>query len=219
MDHQPHAAFRSEPLFCHYSPLLLHCYLGNYSSFIKLIETLSPEELSLQLKKRETLMKVSPIFQPIIGIRSLTSDLWGPSHVLSETSRVRGRCNLQHKKVFKKLLELGADVNVHDVAGCTPLHYCSSKAWLRRFGPASSTLGKTKSHSLAVVITKSGGRGWTQEFCPSKKKIIYKKYRGIYFAKYYGGGGGGSCWEKKLKMRVWGKKLKRRGKGKRRKRA
>lgn len=144
MDHQPHAAFRSEPLFCHYSPLLLHCYLGNYSSFIKLIETLSPEELSLQLKKRETLMKVSPIFQPIIGIRSLTSDLWGPSHVLSETSRVRGRCNLQHKKVFKKLLELGADVNVHDVAGCTPLHYCSSKVWLRRFGPASSTLEMAK---------------------------------------------------------------------------
>jgi len=111
--------------FKHLSPLLVACYLGNYSDLIALIKDLSPEKLSLELRKRETMMEVSAVFHPIIGAKTLIPGLQGFKRgVMEETVRVYGRPELRHIKVLQKLLDIGADVNVQDFAGYTPLHHC-----------------------------------------------------------------------------------------------
>jgi len=117
LDYLPHV-----PFFKHFSPLLLHCYLGNYNSFIKHIESLSEEEAKRELKQRETLMQVSPVFHPIIGSKALFTG----SPILTETEKVHGKPDMMHIKILKELLDRGAEVNTHDFAGYTPLHYALS---------------------------------------------------------------------------------------------
>ena len=117
LDYQPvHLVFN------HFSPLLVQCFLGNYSKFMSLIEGLSQEELTIELKKRETLLQVSSLFHPITGSYFLVPG----SKYLVKAKEKYGEIELMHIKIFKKLLELGADVNAHDFAGYSPLHKCSS---------------------------------------------------------------------------------------------
>ena len=118
----------------HFSPLLLHCYWGNYSSFMNLIEAMSPEELGRELEKRETLMNVSPVFHPIYGAKYLNHDPVDPNIV-----EVYGKPEKQHIKIFSKLLDLGVNMNAHDFAGLTPLHYCLSDKFMN---PATFEMGK-----------------------------------------------------------------------------
>ena len=116
--------FLNVVLYLDFSPLFVHCYLGNYSEFMNIIEGLSREELKKELGKRETLLQVTPIFAPIIGSGALIPD----TGCHADTEEKYGKPELKHIKILKKLLDLGADVNIHDFAGYSPLHTCAISA-------------------------------------------------------------------------------------------
>ena len=74
---------------------------------------LSKEERIRKFEQRETHLQVGAIFHVIIGARSL----FPGSPRLESTRKVHRRMELDHLRILEKLLELGARVNVHDVAG------------------------------------------------------------------------------------------------------
>ena len=96
------------------------------------------------LNRRESMLKINAIFHVIIGARFLAEehDVRGdtdlrfynqytdPESFYGET-RLQARKTLnvknEHMKIFDKLLSLGVDVNVRDMAGFTPLHHCLAR--------------------------------------------------------------------------------------------
>ena len=74
---------------------------------------LSEEERLRKFEQRETLYQVGAIFHVVIGARSL----FPGSPLLEPTRQLHRRMELNHLKILEKLLELGARVDVHDVAG------------------------------------------------------------------------------------------------------
>jgi len=79
-------------------------YMGDMEMFLEELEGKSEDEVQKLMKMRETMMNVGVLFHVIEG-----------ATVFSEGD---------HMEIFNKLLSLGAEVNVHDVAGFTPLHMC-----------------------------------------------------------------------------------------------
>jgi len=128
------------PQFRHFSPALIACYMGNLTIFNKTVESMSEEALKLALTKRETLLLVGPLFHCIKGAR----DLFPGSPVMSMTIRNHGRPEMKQLQIFERLLELGAEVNVHDFAGYTPLHHCLTSA------------GNSTTFSMAKLLLKHG---------------------------------------------------------------
>jgi len=134
MDMLPHV-----PLFRHLSPWLLDIYLGNFDNFMQHVNSLSAEDLDRQLKKRETMLHTGGIFHVVIGARNIFEG----SPLLEETVQHRGLPGMNHIRIFEKLLQLGAEVNVHDFAGYTPLHHCLTSAGNETtFAMAKVLLGK-----------------------------------------------------------------------------
>ena len=120
MDYIPH-----EPMFVYLSDWLKTIYSGDYEGFLKMIENKRDEELKKMLSKRESLVNVSAIFHVIIGARTFRKGNKTPTVVLNQAKDTLNVKN-DHMKILIKLLLLGVDVNVHDVAGFTPLHHCVS---------------------------------------------------------------------------------------------
>ena len=120
MDYLPH-----EPMFHWLSPWLKTIYSGDYHGFLKKIENKDDTEIEIYLSKRETMLNVSAIFHVVIGARSLAVEherFQEVQKMSKETMNVKN----EHMKILIKLLSLGVDVNVHDIAGFTPLHHCVS---------------------------------------------------------------------------------------------
>ena len=87
----------------HLSRWLRIIYTGNYKNLIDYLRNNSEEEIKRLLEKRETCYNVNAIFHVVIGAKYVQGD---------------------HEKVLIKLLSLGVDLNVRDMAGYTPLHHC-----------------------------------------------------------------------------------------------
>ena len=120
MDYVPH-----EPMFHWLSPWLKTIYSGDYEGFLKMIENKEDIEIKRMLAKRETMLNVSAIFHVVIGARTLAVEnerFQEVQKMSKETMNVKN----EHMKILIKLLILGVDVNVHDIAGFTPLHHCVS---------------------------------------------------------------------------------------------
>jgi len=119
MDYQPH-----EPIIHYLSSWLRVIYSGDYDSMMKMLEDKSEAEIKRMIARRESLMNVSAIFHVVVGARALAEK--HPD--LAEVQKLSER-NLtvknEHIKILEKLISLGADVNVRDVAGFSPLHYCA----------------------------------------------------------------------------------------------
>jgi len=135
MDYRPH-----DPQIRHLSPWLVDIFLGNFNNFMRHINRLNRKELDRQLQKRETLLQIGAIFHVIIGARTL----YEGSPVLPVTIAERGQPEMNHMKIFDKLLELGAGVNVHDSAGYTPLHHCLT------------SVGNNATLQMARILLKKG---------------------------------------------------------------
>ena len=120
MDYLPH-----EPMFHWLSPWLKIIYSGDYCGFLKMIENKKNSEIQELLSKRETMLNVSAIFHVVIGARSLAveNEMF---HQVQKMSKGIMNVKNEHMKILIKLLTLGVDVNVHDIAGFTPLHHCCS---------------------------------------------------------------------------------------------
>ena len=87
-------------------------YRGDFKGFLGQLENKSGSEIQRLLSRRETLLNITALHEVVIGAR----DIRDPN---SEVLKSNG-----HMKILLKLISLGADVNVHDVAGYTPLHHC-----------------------------------------------------------------------------------------------
>ena len=88
---------------CHLSRWLRIIYTGDYKNLLDYLRNNSEEEIKRLLEKRETCYNVNAIFHVVIGAKYVQGD---------------------HEKVLIKLLSLGVDLNVRDMAGYTPLHHC-----------------------------------------------------------------------------------------------
>ena len=90
-----------------------------------MIENKKNSEIQELLSKRETMLNVSAIFHVVIGARSLAveNEMF---HQVQKMSKGIMNVKNEHMKILIKLLTLGVDVNVHDIAGFTPLHHCCS---------------------------------------------------------------------------------------------
>jgi len=111
----------------YFSDWYMAIYLGNYTDFMKMVDALDKDELKKQLNKRESLIQLCAIFLPIVGARVFRKDEKNGVSI----DRVRRRYGYKkhecrHMDILKKLIDLGADLDTHDVAGFTPLHHCLS---------------------------------------------------------------------------------------------
>jgi len=114
MDYLPYS-----PRYFYLSDWMKTIYSGDYEGFIKMIEGKSEDDLQNMLTKRESLYNVSAIFHVVIGARN-------QHPLIIEQSKYTLNVKNEHMKILIKMLSLGIDVNVHDVAGFTPLHHCVS---------------------------------------------------------------------------------------------
>eukprot|EP00088_Acartia_fossae_P012815 TRINITY_DN16631_c0_g1_i1.p1 TRINITY_DN16631_c0_g1~~TRINITY_DN16631_c0_g1_i1.p1 ORF type:complete len:495 (-),score=93.14 TRINITY_DN16631_c0_g1_i1:127-1611(-) len=123
----------NRPMGLHYfSQVFTAMLLGNYSDFMTIVESLDKEELSKMLTRREGYLQLSPMVIPILGARVF----WAESMARMSPEEFanypivkfvyQGRVHRQHMEILKKLIELGAEVDSHDLAGYTPLHHCLS---------------------------------------------------------------------------------------------
>ena len=87
---------------------------GDFRMFLGQLENKSGSEIQEMISRRETLFSVTPLTMVIIGARGGVAG-FNPDGSPMKTD---------HIKIFDRLLSLGADVNVHDFAGYTPLHHC-----------------------------------------------------------------------------------------------
>jgi len=118
MDYAPY-----EPIFIYHSDWLRTIWSGDYEGFLDMIESKEGEELDELLNRRETLLNVSAIFHVVIGARVLGVGNSTRGPVLQQAYETLNVKN-DHMKILIKLLCYGVDVNVHDIAGFTPLHHC-----------------------------------------------------------------------------------------------
>ncbi len=125
MDYRPH-----DPNIFYLSAWLKTIFSGYYDGgFLKFINPLikgkREQELEEMLSQRESLLNVSAIFHVVIGAR-----FFGTGTKYEECDINKAKESLfvknDHMKILIKLISLGVEVNVHDVAGFTPLHHCVS---------------------------------------------------------------------------------------------
>jgi len=116
----------------YYSEFFLSVYLGNYVDFYKIISRMSKKELEEQLQRREGYFSISPVSAAILGSINLHEEFSGISpipglKVSGELPRMMAKLfpkrKMEQDKIWKKLIEVGAPVNCHDLMGATPLHY------------------------------------------------------------------------------------------------
>jgi hypothetical protein len=110
----------------YFSSFFIDMYFGNYTEFMVHVKSFPKEELDKKLNKREGYCQQSPIFAPILGLRMANFDNKS-MFTREEKLKIRSMYNLNNENrnldIMLKLIELGADVNAHDITGFTPLHY------------------------------------------------------------------------------------------------
>ena len=101
-------------------------YFGNYTVVMEHINSLSSVDLGRELERRLGYCQFSPIFAPILGLKMINLDN-NPYFTKQEKDKFRtlysGNNENRHLDILEKLLELGADVNAHDIHGYTPLQH------------------------------------------------------------------------------------------------
>lgn len=99
-------------------------YSGDYEGVLEIIKGKTENEMKKLLSMRESLLNVCAVIQVVQGAKILHSttdpDLREEIQICHRNLNVKN----EHIKILLKLISLGADVNVRDVAGYTPLHHC-----------------------------------------------------------------------------------------------
>ena len=109
-----------------YKQFLIDMFFGNYTEFIEHVDGLSKDEIDKALNKREGFCQQSPIFAPILGLRLADLDDW-TDFTSKDRKEIKAMYSLnnenRHYNILNKLIELGADVDAHDIHGFTALHF------------------------------------------------------------------------------------------------
>ena len=113
MDYVPY-----NPDMTHLSEWMKTVFRGDYDAMMQHIKKIGLENTSKMLEIRETLLKVSTIFHVIMGARVFYGNMNNPT-VRGHRMQCETVMNvkLHDVKILKKLISLGAKINVHDVAG------------------------------------------------------------------------------------------------------
>ena len=117
------------PQFHHLSDWLKAIYSGDYQEFLRKIKKMEKDPVDKVedlLNLRESMLRINAIFHVVIGARSLAVPTKEQAKVQQQARQTLNVKN-EHMKILDKLLSLGADVNVHDHAGFTPLHHCFTR--------------------------------------------------------------------------------------------
>jgi len=126
-----------------HSSWLLALYCGDYNKTMSYLNNKSDDDVKMQLDLRESLLHVCGIFNVIIGARTLCGDNPLYKDIRKETVKSLS-VKFEHIKILEKILELGANVHVKDVAGYTPLHHCLT------------AYGNSVTFSMAELLLKAG---------------------------------------------------------------
>ena len=96
------------------SPWALALFSGDYEETMRMLDMWNSKggDVRKLIEKRETLYNISAIFLVIIGARSLTNP--DPQF---DSMRYVVKNKEGHTKILLKLLELGANLAAHDMAG------------------------------------------------------------------------------------------------------
>ena len=109
------------PLVPHMSPWMRVTFCGDYDATCELLAGKTKEEVGLLLNTRESFMRRGPLHHAVAGARELCED--NPDR---ERFRQKVAADMpvknDHFKIVLKLISLGAEVNMPDFAGETPLH-------------------------------------------------------------------------------------------------
>ena len=89
---------------------------GDYEGMMKIAGELSGEDLKARLEKRETKLNMSAVFHVVLGARAASNP-----DMLFQICMPVTKVKKNHRKILQKLIELGANVNVKDLAGSSPL--------------------------------------------------------------------------------------------------
>ena len=120
-------------------------YTGNYEGVMDLLRRLcnTQSDVTNLLSMRESLMNVPALLHVVMGAKAIHSDQ--PSQ-LTVKRRIEGVLDVRydHMKILEKLIELGADLSVKDVAGRNILHHCFSGC------------GNPTTSAMAEVVLKAG---------------------------------------------------------------
>eukprot|EP00088_Acartia_fossae_P029398 TRINITY_DN30264_c0_g1_i2.p1 TRINITY_DN30264_c0_g1~~TRINITY_DN30264_c0_g1_i2.p1 ORF type:complete len:469 (-),score=103.90 TRINITY_DN30264_c0_g1_i2:240-1646(-) len=106
----------------YYTHLFMSYLLGNVTHLIQHLSKMKPAELRLIMKRQEGYLQIGPISAVIIGAKIFHG--YADQDVLR---RITGRSiERRHLEVLQKLIDMGAQVKNHDLAGYTPLHHCTT---------------------------------------------------------------------------------------------
>ena len=118
-------------------------FTGNYEGMMSILEGKSDMEMMMLLGMRESLMNVPALLHVVCGAKVVHSN---QPAMLAEKRKMEGVMEVKYDymKILEKLIELGADLKVKDVAGCTFLHHCFSGC------------GNAMTTAMAEVVLKAG---------------------------------------------------------------
>ena len=122
LQNQWQMGFDYSPLnpFSHWMKVI---YTGNYGGMMSILEGKSDMEVMMLLGMRESLMNVPALLHVVCGAKVIHSSqprMLKKKEQIEEVMEVK----YDHIKILEKLIELGADLTVKDVAGSNFLHYC-----------------------------------------------------------------------------------------------
>ena len=126
----------------YYSSFFMDMFFGNFTKFMDHVNSLSNEELKIELEKREGYCQFSPLFAPVLGIKLAIPDL-NPAITFSNRRDIKLKYpgnESRHMEILRKVLELGADPNSHDMYGFTPLHHALHPTYLMYAEPIVACL-------------------------------------------------------------------------------
>ena len=108
----------------YFSDFFMDMFFGNFTEFMEHVNKLSSISLKKAMKRREGFCRFNPVFAPIEGMLRMNDS---PNLCACETKEFKmmfcGTNENKHLEILKKLLQLGADPNAHDIYGYNPLHY------------------------------------------------------------------------------------------------
>ena len=141
---QSHLTFDYSRPLNPFSRWITMIYTGNYEGMMSILEGKSDIEVMMLLGMRESSMNNMPaLLHLVCGAKVFHSNQ--PS-MLAEKRRMEEVMEVKddHMRILEKLIQLGADLSVKDVAGYTFLHHCFS-------GSSNATTS-----AMAKVVLKAG---------------------------------------------------------------
>eukprot|EP00088_Acartia_fossae_P002677 TRINITY_DN11103_c0_g1_i3.p1 TRINITY_DN11103_c0_g1~~TRINITY_DN11103_c0_g1_i3.p1 ORF type:complete len:385 (-),score=104.36 TRINITY_DN11103_c0_g1_i3:169-1323(-) len=99
-------------------------FFGNYDDFKEIVDSMSRKDLAVALKTRVGYFQVTPIFVPLMGLRTaLTLEHESYKKQAVEVKRMYPKRKGEFLKIFDALMSFGSQLEVKDRTGKTPLFY------------------------------------------------------------------------------------------------